>query len=216
MTRKVRHPASSRSSPSMTIRCRSRERPSGGFGCPPRVLALSVHEFLRRFLLHVLPQGFVRIRHDGLLAGRFRRQQPPTRTSATSCFASPASRSWTPRELDTDRDPRNIDPTGSARWPEHGSVYPRSRSPLPEPLRPGPKPSRAHPLRTALDCLRHRSEGAPTPPPRLNPQLRRAEPAASFNAILCTPRPTHRAPPRSPTRGRAAAHRTLCFMATLA
>ena len=59
----------------MTIRGRSRERPSGGFGCPPRVLALSIHELLRRFLLHVLPQGFVRIRHDGLLAGRFRRQR---------------------------------------------------------------------------------------------------------------------------------------------
>jgi hypothetical protein len=57
----------------MTIRCRSRERPSGGFGCPPRVLALSVHELLRRFLLHVLPQGFVRIRHYGLLANRSRR-----------------------------------------------------------------------------------------------------------------------------------------------
>lgn len=31
-------------------------------------LTLSAEEFLRRFLLHVLPQGFVRIRHYGLLA----------------------------------------------------------------------------------------------------------------------------------------------------
>jgi len=130
---------------------------------------------------------------------------PPPRTS----------RSWTPRDLDTDHDPRNLDPTGSARWPAHAPVYARSRSPLPELLRPGPKPSRTHPLRTALDGCRHRSEGAPAPPSRLNPQVRRAEPAASFNAILCAPRPTHRAPHRSPTRGRAAAHRTLCFMATL-
>jgi hypothetical protein len=40
-----------------------------------KVLELAVHEFLRRFLLHVLPKGFVRIRHYGLLANRFRRQR---------------------------------------------------------------------------------------------------------------------------------------------
>ena len=34
----------------------------------PKIMALSVDEFLRRFLLHVLPRGFVRIRHFGLLA----------------------------------------------------------------------------------------------------------------------------------------------------
>jgi hypothetical protein len=32
-------------------------------------LTLGADEFLRRFLLHVLPKGFVRIRHYGLLAG---------------------------------------------------------------------------------------------------------------------------------------------------
>ena len=38
-----------------------------------KVMALGVEEFLRRFLLHVLPRGFVRIRHFGLLANRQRR-----------------------------------------------------------------------------------------------------------------------------------------------
>jgi hypothetical protein len=38
-----------------------------------KVLQLSVHELLRRFLLHVLPEGFVRIRHYGLLANRSRK-----------------------------------------------------------------------------------------------------------------------------------------------
>jgi hypothetical protein len=33
---------------------------------------LPVDEFLRRFLLHVLPRGFVRIRHFGYLASRRR------------------------------------------------------------------------------------------------------------------------------------------------
>ncbi len=51
-----------------------RYRDSAG-GSRTKVLALSVHELLRRFLLHVLPQGFVRIRHHGLLANRSRRQR---------------------------------------------------------------------------------------------------------------------------------------------
>ena len=38
-----------------------------------KVMALDVEEFLRRFLLHILPCGFVRIRHVGLLANRQRR-----------------------------------------------------------------------------------------------------------------------------------------------
>jgi hypothetical protein len=37
-----------------------------------RVMTLPVEEFLRRFLLHVLPTGFVRIRHFGFLAHRRR------------------------------------------------------------------------------------------------------------------------------------------------
>ena len=36
-------------------------------------MTLPACEFLRRFLLHVLPQGFVRIRHFGFLANRHRK-----------------------------------------------------------------------------------------------------------------------------------------------
>ena len=42
-----------------------------------RLLTLPVDEFLRRFLLHVLPRGFVRIRHFGFLASRRRGQLLP-------------------------------------------------------------------------------------------------------------------------------------------
>ena len=35
-------------------------------------MTLGATEFLRRFFLHVLPKGFVRIRHFGFLANRFR------------------------------------------------------------------------------------------------------------------------------------------------
>jgi hypothetical protein len=37
-----------------------------------KLMTLSVDEFLHRFLLHILPQGFVRIRHFGFLANRRR------------------------------------------------------------------------------------------------------------------------------------------------
>jgi hypothetical protein len=37
-------------------------------------MALDAVEFIRRFLLHVLPAGFVKIRHFGLLANRNRNQ----------------------------------------------------------------------------------------------------------------------------------------------
>jgi Putative transposase len=40
-----------------------------------RILSLDAREFLRRFLLHVLPRGFARIRHYGLLANCCRRDK---------------------------------------------------------------------------------------------------------------------------------------------
>ena len=42
-----------------------------------KLTAVSHDKFLRRFLLHILPQGFVRIRHFGLLACRRRRTTLP-------------------------------------------------------------------------------------------------------------------------------------------
>lgn len=49
-----------------------RYRDNGGGG--QRSMTLDGPEFLRRFLLHVLPKGFVRIRYFGLLANRHRAQ----------------------------------------------------------------------------------------------------------------------------------------------
>jgi hypothetical protein len=39
-------------------------------GDVPRTMILGADEFIRRFLLHVLPRGFMRIRHFGFLANR--------------------------------------------------------------------------------------------------------------------------------------------------
>jgi hypothetical protein len=47
------------------VRFRWTDRKAGNL---PRILELSADEFRRRFLLHVLPKGFVRIRHFGFMA----------------------------------------------------------------------------------------------------------------------------------------------------
>src|SRR5262250_2963019 len=47
-----------------------------------KLMTLSLDEFLRRFLLHLLPKGFVRIRHFGFLANRRRTTVLPL------CFAA--------------------------------------------------------------------------------------------------------------------------------
>jgi hypothetical protein len=40
-----------------------------------KTMTLDATEFLRRFVTHVLPSGFVKVRHYGLLANRFREQR---------------------------------------------------------------------------------------------------------------------------------------------
>jgi hypothetical protein len=44
-------------------------------GSTIKVMQLEVDEFIRRFLLHVLPTGLMRIRHYGLFANRYRRDK---------------------------------------------------------------------------------------------------------------------------------------------
>jgi hypothetical protein len=66
-----------------------------------KVLTLEAGEFIRRFLLHVLPRGFMRIRHYGILANRAKRLklaqartaldhpqsvQPPPQTESVDAF----------------------------------------------------------------------------------------------------------------------------------
>jgi len=70
-----------------------------------RLLTLPVEEFLRRFLLHLLPRGFVRIRHFGFLANRRRAALLPlcfallgiateSYTTPTAPAADPAPALW--------------------------------------------------------------------------------------------------------------------------
>jgi hypothetical protein len=54
-------------------------------------MRLHPHEFIRRFLLHVLPKRFHRIRHYGLFAGTLRaRNIERARQALTAPKASPA------------------------------------------------------------------------------------------------------------------------------
>jgi predicted Zn-ribbon and HTH transcriptional regulator len=46
-------------------------------GDQKKTMALDAHEFIRRFLLHVLPDGFMRIRHFGFLANRSKKHALP-------------------------------------------------------------------------------------------------------------------------------------------
>jgi len=40
-------------------------------------MTLNVQEFIRRFLLHVIPDGFMRVRHFGFLANRGKKRALP-------------------------------------------------------------------------------------------------------------------------------------------
>src|ERR1700688_4657311 len=60
-----------------------------------RRMTLSLDEFLRRFLLHLLPDGFVRIRHFGFLANRKRATNLPL------CFQLLGAAATPPTEQDT-------------------------------------------------------------------------------------------------------------------
>ncbi len=43
-------------------------------GNKQKVMTIDASEFIRRFLLHVLPDGFVKIRHFGFLSNRHRKE----------------------------------------------------------------------------------------------------------------------------------------------
>jgi hypothetical protein len=72
-----------------------------------RLMNLPVDEFLRRFLLHVLPPGFVRIRHFGFLAHRRRGALLPL------CFRLLADSGRTPAET---RSAEKADSSSRPLW----------------------------------------------------------------------------------------------------
>jgi hypothetical protein len=67
-----------------------------------QVMTLATDEFIRRFLLHVLPRGFHRIRHYGLLAGSARKASLARARELLSVAAPP--------DDDTPGDPEDFRP----------------------------------------------------------------------------------------------------------
>lgn len=86
-------------------------------------LTLQVDEFLRRFLLHVLPARFVRIRYYGFLANRSRAKNVDHARRLTAQHVLP---------------PPSPDPTGERRCPRCGAGELRNIAPIP-PQRPPPR-----------------------------------------------------------------------------
>ena len=74
-------------------------------GCRPKEMTLTGVELLRRFALHVLPKGFVRVRQCGLLAHRDRRQR------LALCRRLLAASPSTPPPAKVQPAPQSIEPT---------------------------------------------------------------------------------------------------------
>jgi len=102
-------------------------------------MTLDAAEFIRRFLLHVLPSGFHRIRHYGLFAGTVRaRNIERVRQALAAPERSPAE-----TECDFE-DPNTEGPSPGRRCPCCGGRMiivetfegaPPARSPSPTPIR---------------------------------------------------------------------------------
>ncbi len=88
-----------------------------------KTLTLSAEEFLRRFVQHVLPKGFVKIRHYGLLANR-QRQEKLTQCRRLLLRAGVAAR------LQEVGRPPAIEPARDRRCPHCGGQH-CVRLPLP-------------------------------------------------------------------------------------
>jgi hypothetical protein len=61
-------------------------------GNTPKTMTLDADQFLRRFLLHVLPDGFVRIRHYGFMANCVRREKVALCRSLLGAAAQPVQK----------------------------------------------------------------------------------------------------------------------------
>ena len=80
-----------------------------------KAMTLSAEEFLRRFLLHVVPRGFMRIRHYGILANRHR-EQKLRRCRELLGVPTPPLLSQVPLTM-PDRDPQRDAPAGDTAPP---------------------------------------------------------------------------------------------------
>ena len=81
-------------------------------GAQQKTMTLQAEEFIRRFLLHVLPEGFQRIRYYGFLANRYREQKL---ARCRELLGMPAPEPPT-SEASTEYSERYEQLTGSSLW----------------------------------------------------------------------------------------------------
>ncbi len=186
-----------------------------------KTMTLDASEFTRRFLLHVLPSGFHRIRHYGFLAGPGRaatigrlrdliaasnataRPRPETDASAATTAPEPATTQDRPGSV-----PAAAVACASSRRSTVALVLAASPPNLPEStLHDRPSGPRRHRLPLAEDLLRRRSVRARpdrgdqrrAPPCLPNARLCRLADPGPYDALASStdalPRPSRAAPP---------------------
>ena len=172
--------------------------PAGTGRCDTRTMTLAPDEFIRRFLLHVLPKGFHRIRHYGLLASAGRKAEHRTRQGA-----------------DRRPEPRAA-PAATTEATADGAARPSSAMPLlrrphdhHRDLRARRRPARPASVRRDQDrgrMTRNRAWRQPMPPER---RPRRLQPRLHPRPIDRWPRPANRTDLDRP--GRARPHQGLAW-----
>lgn len=106
------------------------------------IAKLEAHTFIKRFLMHVLPSGFVRIRHCGLLANRCKASTLPLCRQALG-------------QVDP---PRPSQPRSVAPWMQQWTGIDITRCPA-----CGHQPLERHPLPAALGVKHNRDPPMPNP-----------------------------------------------------
>jgi hypothetical protein len=95
-------------------------------GCRRKEMTLDAVEFMRRFVLHIVPKGLVRIRRYGLLAHRNRGERIALCRSLLGAAAAVSPTAATAAE-----------PTGAIAGPEQSACA----APAPQQIQPGPASS---------------------------------------------------------------------------
>lgn len=109
------------------------------------IAKIDAHTFIKRFLMHVLPSGFVRIRHDGLLANRCKTYTLPLCWQALGHGASP-----------TAPEPKSVE-----QWVQTWTGIDITRCPACE-----HQPLERFPVPADLGAKRNRDPPVPTPSQR--------------------------------------------------
>ena len=131
-----------------------------------KVMRLPAEEFIRRFLLHVLPKGFMRIRHYGLLANRHRTEH------LNACRAALDAPTPAPAEPETiEAFLARILGTDVNRCPHCGQGRLRPSDPPPSPSGHRPTALAMGGLKPCASPCRRRHPAPPHAALRLRPPL---------------------------------------------